>query len=129
MHEPPRARSYTKESAGYALGDDEGDVVVLFAGAELTNFIYDGRQQVRRRQATVPLQRLGQALLSKFFSRRVEGFCDAVGVKSNRISAHETAFPDAAVPVFEESEHGAGGVQPFQSVIAAKHETGKVSAV
>ena len=32
--------------AGFAFGDDEGHVVVLFGGAETLDLAYDGRQQV-----------------------------------------------------------------------------------
>src|SRR5712692_1672093 len=46
---------HSKEDRGYSgmalgrqtLGDDEGDVVVLFAGTELADFIHDGGKQSR----------------------------------------------------------------------------------
>ena len=61
----------------------------------------------------MPPQSFGQALFSKFFSRRVEGFGDAVGVEGDRIPAPKPAFPEGAIPFLEESQNGASGVQLF----------------
>src|SRR5712664_2713740 len=74
-------------------------------------------------------QSLGQALLSKFFSRSVEGLGDAVGVEGDGIAAEELALPDCAIPLLKQSQNGGGGVQAFESVIAAKQEAGEMSAV
>ena len=90
----------------FALGDNEGNVVVLLAGAEPPNVLNDGRQQVLRRQFTIPPQCFSQPLFAELFSRGVEGFSNAVGVESDRVSGKKLAFPDSAVPFPEEPEDG-----------------------
>ena len=77
----------------------------------------------------MPPQRFGQALLSKFFSRRVEGFRDAVRVQSDGVSWEEVTFPDRSFPFLEEAQNRARGVQPVQSVIAAEQKSWEMSTV
>src|SRR6266568_2123807 len=73
-------------------------------------------------------QRFDQALFSEFFSAIVERFGDAVGVERECVSWEELAFPNRAIPFFEESQHRAGGFEPCQSVIAPEEEGGEMPA-
>ena len=63
-------------------------------------------------------QGLDQALVSEFLSRVVERFSDAVGVERKRVSRAEQAFVDQAIPGLKKAQHGARGIEPFQSAIA-----------
>src|SRR5438105_10101437 len=75
------------------------------------------------------LQCFGQTLLSKFFSCRIEGLGDAIGVEGDDISREELTLADRAIPFLEQSKNRAGGVQPFQSIIAAKQKSRGMSTV
>src|SRR5205085_8565173 len=85
--------------------------------------------QFLRRQFTMPAQGFDQALFSELFSGGVERFSDAVGIERERVAREEMAFADGALPVLEESQHGAGGIKLHQRIITAKQERGKMSAV
>ena len=58
---------------GFALrpsapGNDQSDIVLLFAGAELLDPIENRGEQGLRRQFTMPLHRFNQPLLSEFLA-------------------------------------------------------------
>src|SRR5690348_14482081 len=71
---------------------------------------------------------LDQALFSEFLCSIVERFGDAVRVERERVSRVEPAFPNRAIPFFEESQHGAGGFEPFQSAVAPEEKSGEMPA-
>lgn len=71
----------------------------------------------------MPPQRLGQAPLSKFFSRRVEGFRDAVGVEGEGVPGEELAFLDRTIPFFEESQNRTRGLEPFHNVVPTQQKS------
>jgi hypothetical protein len=50
-----------------AFGNDERNIVVLFAWTESPYFIHDCRQKIARRQCSMPPQRFNQPLFSKLF--------------------------------------------------------------
>jgi hypothetical protein len=97
---------------GGALGDDEGDIVVLFVGAEEPDFVDDGCEQGLRREGAVAAQGSDQAIFSKFFAGIVEGFGDAVGVERKGVTGKELALSDLAVPLLEDAENRGGGFEP-----------------
>src|SRR5580698_1824353 len=68
-----------------ALGYDQRDIVVLLLRAELLYFFHHEREQSSSGQFAVLLQRFQQALFPELFSRRVEGFSYAIGIKHQRV--------------------------------------------
>ena len=68
-------------------------------------------------------------MLSKFFSRFVEGLGYTVGVEDHRVSGEELAFANRAFPLLKKADHRACGIQPFESVIAPEEKSGKVTAI
>ena len=104
------------------LGDDHGDVVALFARAVGTNVADHGVKQSGRRQFTISLQCGDQPLFAEFFVGVVEGFGDAVGVKSKGITGIELALTQRAIPIFEEAEHSCSGAKTIDAMVAAQQE-------
>ena len=108
----------------YAFGDHEGDVVVLFLRAELANVIDDSLEQSLRWHVAMPADGFDQAKLPEFLSRPAERLGDAVSVECERVSRLEPPLTYRAVPLIEEPDHRARGVQPLQRVIAAEEKSG-----
>src|SRR5438067_6005 len=93
------------------------------------NVVHNRGQQFLRRQFTMPPQGLNQSFFSKFLSVRVERFGDAVGVERERVAGEEMTFADRAIPVLEEAQHSAVGLESHQRIITAKQERGEMPAV
>src|SRR5579863_7132681 len=77
----------------------------------------------------MPPQRFNQALLAELLFRTVERFGDAVGVERERVSWKQAPFANRAIPFLEESQHGARGIEPLQSVIAPEKKSAKMPAI
>src|SRR5215470_12039462 len=58
----------------------------------------------------------------EFLSCIVERFSYAVGIECECVSLEELAFPDRAIPLVEESQHGARGTEPLKRVIAPEEK-------
>ena len=71
---------------GKALGDDERYVVVLFTRTELADLIDDGSEKRLGRGGAGAAQRFDEPIFAELFTGVVEGFGDAVCVKSKRVS-------------------------------------------
>jgi hypothetical protein len=85
------------------FGNDEGDVVVLFVGAEALDFVDDGSEGSLRTRLAIALECFNEALFAKLFVGGVVGFGDAVGVEGERVSRVKVAFSDFAIPILENS--------------------------
>jgi hypothetical protein len=55
-----------------ALANDQGNIIVLFMGAELLNLLDNRRNQRLWRPVAVRLERFDQALFAEFFIHIVE---------------------------------------------------------
>ena len=64
-----------------ALGNDQRDIVLLFAGAELADVVNNRGQQDLGKQFTMSAKGLSQKGFSKLLSFTVGRFCYAVCVK------------------------------------------------
>src|ERR1700757_5191041 len=104
-------------SGGQAFGDDEGDVVMLLVRTELADIIDDRGAQSFGRKLAVPAKRIDEALFAKFFSRRVERFCDSVGVENKSVAGRKLALSQGAIPIFEGAHNGGSGGEAFEGVI------------
>src|SRR5262249_7898731 len=113
----------------FALRNQHGEVVSLFVRAELANMLEQRSQQVLRRKVAVAAQGFHQTRFAEFFAIRVEGLGDAVGVEDQCVSGKEIPLPRAAIPTFEEPQHRARRIKPFQLAVAAEQQRGKVAAV
>ncbi len=74
-------------------------------------------------------QGFDQALFSKFLPRIVERFGHAIGVKYKGVSRDETALSDGALPPCGQSQHSAGGIQPFDVAIVPQEKGGGVTTI
>jgi hypothetical protein len=74
-------------------------------------------------------QGLDELCSPKLFSRRVEGFGYAVGVKRKYVAGGELAFLDWRIPFFEETENGGGGVEPSDLAVMPDDDAGQMAAV
>src|SRR5262245_15410711 len=77
----------------------------------------------------MPAQRFDQPLFTEFFSRSVEGLGNPVGVEGECVSRLEVALGNGALPLSEQAEHGAGGIEPDQCAIGTKEERRQMSAI
>ena len=111
------------------MSQDQGDVVVLFVGAEARDFVDDGGQRGERRKRTVPLQRFKQAWLPKFISRGVEGFGDAVSVEREGVTGRELALAEFAIPFFENAEDRGSGIEVLDRGVGAEKKCGKMASI
>jgi hypothetical protein len=112
-----------------ALDDDEGDIVLLLARAELADFADDGGEKVIGGKGTVSAQGSHEAVFAEFIARVVEGFGDAVGVKGKRIARKELRFADGAIPFLEHPEDCGRRVEPLERIVLAEQKSGKMAAV
>jgi hypothetical protein len=119
----------TEPTLASAFSDDEGYVVVLFTRAELPKFVNDGRQQGPGRAFTILLQAFNQPGLSEFLSRNIERFGYSVGIENECISREELTFPNLAIPLLEQTQHRAGGVEAFQSFIGTEEKRGVMATI
>ncbi len=71
----------SRPCGGSALGDDQGDVIVLFVRTKLPDFVGNGRQQRLAGQLSMLAQSFREIPLSKFFSGIVTGFGYAIGIE------------------------------------------------
>ena len=69
------------------------------------------------------LERFDQAPLAKFLSSFVTGFCDAIGVKREHVSGRKLLLPHRAIPLSEQPEQRAGGLEPIDPAVASYQET------
>src|SRR6266849_66042 len=69
------------------------------------------------------------ALFAELFSCIVERLGYAVSIECERISRKEQAFPDRAIPFFEESQHGARGIESFKSIVVPEEKGREVSTI
>src|SRR5579863_2840870 len=105
------------------LRDDRRDVVVLFLKTELPNAIHDCGQQGLARQVPMLLKRFNQAALAEFLSSLVTGFGDPIGVKRKHVPGKKLLLPHRAIPLSEQSEQRAGGLEPIHLAVASYQET------
>lgn len=105
------------------LRDDRRDVVVLFLKTESPNTIHDCGQQSLARQVPMLLKRFNQAPLAKFLSSLVTGFGDAISVKRKHVPGRKLLLPHRAIPLSEQSEQRAGGLEPIHLAVASYQET------
>jgi hypothetical protein len=105
------------------LRDDRRDVVVLFLKTESPNTIHDCGQQSLARQVPMLLKRFNQVPLAEFFSSLVTGFGDPIGVERKHVPGKKLLLPHRAIPLSEQSEQRAGGLEPIHLAIASYQET------
>ena len=75
------------------------------------------------------LQGFDEALLAELFVGGIVGFGDAVGVEREGVAWTELAFADFAIPILEDTQDGGGGIEAFDSAIAAEDQSGKMAAI
>src|SRR5450432_2067954 len=112
-----------------AFGNGQRDVVVLFMSAESPDFIEHSRYDALCRQMPMAPQLVDQPLFSEFFVRVVERFGYSIGIDCQDIPTAEGSFLDPAIPVVEQAQYRARGLQAVQSVVAAEEKRRKVAAV
>lgn len=112
-----------------ALGNNHGDVVVLFLRAELPNPIDNRRNRGLRRQFSAPPKRFEQARFSEFLSGIVERFGDAIGIERERVPRVKATLPYRAVPILEEPQNRFRGRKPFNGVAAAQKKASEMPAI
>ena len=102
------------------LGDDEGDVVVLFVGTEALDFLNNSSERGLATQFAMTLQGFDKALFAKLFVAGVICFGYAVCVERERIAWAELTFSNLAVPMLKDPEDGSSSVKTLDGVIPAK---------
>src|ERR1700694_3772644 len=95
------------------LRDDRRNVVVLFLKTESPNTIHDCGQQSLARQLPMLLKRFNQAPLAKFLSPLFPAFGDPISIKRNHDPGRELLLPHRAIPLSEQPEQRAGGLEPI----------------
>lgn len=105
------------------LRDDRGDVVVLFLKTESPNTVHDCNQQSLARQVPMLPKRLNQATLAKFLALLVTGFGDPVSVERKHVPGRKFLLPHRAIPLSEQAEQRAGGLDPIHLAVASYQET------
>src|SRR5229473_2196680 len=111
------------------FGDDEGDVVALFVGAEALDFANDGSEGGLGRAFAMALEGFDQALFAELFIIRVVGFGYAIGVEGEGIAWANLAFSNLAIPFFENAQNGGSGMETFHSAIAAEEKAREMAAI
>ena len=74
-------------------------------------------------------QRVDQALFSEFFVCVVECLGDSIGIDCQRVPRTEGSFLYHAIPVAEQPQHRACGLETIQGVVAPQEKRGKVPAI
>ena len=74
-------------------------------------------------------QGFDKTLLSEFLPVAVERFGHTIGIEYERVSWEETLFADVAMPLIEESQDRAGGVETLEVIIAPEEKGGEVAAI
>ena len=69
------------------------------------------------------LKRFNQAPLAKFLSLLVTGFGDPISVKRKHVPGKEFLLPHRAIPLSEQPEQRAGGLEPIHLAVASYQET------
>lgn len=116
-------------SGGQAAGDDQGDVIELFVGAEAADFVDNGGEQILGREMVMVAKGIDEARLTKFLPGRAERFGDAVGVQNERIAGRELTFGEGTIPIFESAHDGGGGGQTFERIVGAQEKRRKMATV
>ena len=93
---------------------------MLLVRAEVHDFIDDRGECALWGVGPMTQQGIEQPFLAKFLAIAIEGFRDAIRVKRKDLAGRESAFPDFALPLFEDAENRCGGAQALYAVIAAK---------
>src|SRR5437016_5779221 len=70
-----------------------------------------------------------QSLFPEFLFCTVIRFSYAIGVECERVPWVKLAFPNRAIPLFEDSQDRGCGIEPFQSVIAPEEKSGEMPAI
>ena len=87
--------------AGSTVSNDQCNIVVLLARAELLKFINDRRHQSFCWKMTMPLQRLYQALLTELLPAWAAAFGDTIGVNREDVSWAQRALCHRTPKFFE----------------------------
>lgn len=111
------------------FGDDEGDVVVLFAGAELADVVDDRVEKGLGGLGAMAAEGFDQAVFAEFVAIFVEGFGDAIGIEGQGVAGVEGALADFAFPFFENAEDGGGGIEAVDRIVTAEDECGRMAAI
>ena len=122
-------RAYRRAHRSAAPGHDEGDVVLLFAGTEAAHLVHHGGDEALRRETASRPQHFHEPLFAELLVAGVEGLDDAVGVNRERVAGEEFALFDAAIPIAEEPEDGAGSAQPFERAAGTQEKRRQMAAV
>src|SRR5215472_2346289 len=91
------------------FGDDEGDVVVLFARAELADLVHDDVEKVVRGKRAVKAQGRGKAFFAEFLPGVIERFGDSIRIQGQDLARRDLRFVDLAIPSLEHTENRRGG--------------------
>src|SRR5579883_1501201 len=59
----------------------------------------------------------------------VEGFGNAIGIKTQSVPGSQLALLGDAVEILEKSQHAAGGREPLDGIVAAEDQSGEVPAI
>src|SRR4029077_14213552 len=81
-----REEHWYGNSSTQALGDDQGNVVVLLVGTEAADFLHHGGEQLAGRKVAVAAQGCHQALFAELLPLRAEGFGDSIGVEREGVA-------------------------------------------
>ena len=111
------------------FGDDEGDVVVLFAWAELADVGDDGVEERLGGLGAMAAEGFDQAVFAEFVAIFVEGFGDTVGVKGEGVAGAEGALADFTIPLFENAEDRGGGVEAIDGIVLTEDECGQMATI
>src|SRR5882724_7060163 len=68
-------------------------------------------------------------MLSEFVTVPIQRFGYSIGVEHQRVSRTQPALSYRAIPLFEQPQHRACGIQPFQSVIAPQNQSAEMPAI
>src|SRR5579862_661474 len=129
---PDRAElRHEKSSSSHLLspGDDQGDVVELFAGGEAADIGDDGTDEIVCGKMTMAFERVDEALFTEFLVGSTGRFGQAVGIDGKQVAGLDAAVCQGTSPLLEHADDGAGGFQAFDDIVAAQHQGGEMPAV
>ena len=101
------------------FGNDEGDIVLLFSGAELADLVHDGVEQVVRGKRAVAAQGGGKAFFAELLPGIIERFGDSIRIEGQDVAREDLRFADFAIPSLKHAENRRGGFETFDRIIAA----------